>query len=60
MITDLRFRCGRPAIGKTAILMGTKDGVPLREEEVKVCEDCYAVPKQKVKTRTIFSDLRLS
>jgi len=37
--------------------MGTKDGVPLTEEEVKVCEDCYDILKDKVKTRSRLRDL---
>ncbi len=49
VVADQRF-------GRTAILMGTKNGVPHREEDVNVCEDCYAVLKQKVKTRSRLSD----
>lgn len=54
--TVLCFRCGKPAVGRTSIGVGTKDRVVLREEDVAVCEDCYAVLKEKVRTRSRLSD----
>lgn len=50
------FRCGKSSVGRTSILTGTKDGIPLRETEVDVCERCYVLLKQKVKTRSRLSD----
>lgn len=31
-------------------LVGTKEGPPFRERGVAVCENCYAILKQKVRT----------
>lgn len=50
------FRCGRPAVGLTSFLVGTKEGVPVEERDVAVCEDCYAVLKEKVRTRSRVND----
>ena len=55
-VSETCFRCGKPAIGHTSVLTGTKDGFPLREMEVNVGEDCYTVLKQKAKTRSLLSD----
>jgi hypothetical protein len=50
------FRCGRPAAGLTSFLVGTKEGVPVEEQDVAVCEDCYVVLKEKVRTRSRLQD----
>jgi hypothetical protein len=50
------FRCGRPAAGLTSFLVGTKKGVPVEERDVAVCEDCFAILKEKVMTRSRLHD----
>ncbi len=43
-------------MGLTSFLVGTKEGVPVVERDVAVCEDCYVLLKVKARSRSRLRD----
>lgn len=44
------YRCGKPSVGWTSILAGTKEGALVSELDIHVCEECYTWFKERART----------